>query len=60
MKSDQYATRGIELLRGKGWPEDAIKTVMGYFMQAGYWLRIEQEQDEAQRNEALIQRAVQR
>ena len=45
-------------LKGAGWPEEQIRRIVTELVEAGYRQALEDIQKRAQRNEAVIQRAV--
>lgn len=45
-------------LKGAGWPEELIRRIVTELVEAGYRQALEDIQKRAQRNEAVIQRAV--
>ena len=55
-ESERLAEKGYMQLQRAGWPKDAIEEVVTTLMGAGIAFRMEQEIEEAQRNEALIQK----
>ena len=45
-------------LKGAGWPEEQIRRIVTELVEAGYRQALDDVQKRAQRNEAVIQRAV--
>lgn len=45
-------------LKGAGWPEEKIRRIVTELVEAGYRQALDDIQKRAQRNEAVIQRAV--
>lgn len=45
-------------LKGAGWPEDQIRRIVTELVEAGYRQALDDVQKRAQRDEAVIQRAV--
>lgn len=45
-------------LKGAGWPEEQIRRIVTELFEAGYRQALDDIQKRAQRNEAVIQRAV--
>jgi lipase chaperone LimK len=55
-ESERLCAKGIAQLQQAGWPQEAIEEIVTTLMGAGMAFKIEQMIDEAQRNEALIQK----
>ena len=57
-ESQKLSRRGLQVLAEQRWPEDQATALMHTFMQAGFQLCLEKQEEQRQRNEALIERAV--
>lgn len=58
MESQKLARLGLETMAAHGWPEDAAKALMDVFMQAGFALCLEKQEEALAAKDALIQKVM--